>query len=93
MKEKSKVKIETGLKDEPESFKKVEIQPTPEWLVFPGEEKLTKPAYVCSTADHPITASYDGRTMMVPPRARLLVANSDLVGALPRHLTIVPAKP
>lgn len=53
-------------------------------------EKRVKPAYVVSRLDHPITLSYSGETIIIPPRGREVVANYELLGAIPKGISIVP---
>lgn len=53
-------------------------------------EKLVKPAYVVSRLDHPVTISYNGESIIIPPRGRELVANYLLIGAIPKGISVVP---
>ena len=45
-----------------------------------------------SQRDHPISLSYDGQGMILPPRGELLIENKDLLGAIPKGVILVPIK-
>lgn len=53
-------------------------------------EKQTKPAWIISRQDHPITLSYGGEAIIIPPRGRELIANYEMLGALPKGVSVVP---
>jgi len=91
------VKASIGLKDDPESMRPLskkknytqgDVDLTKSTEVA---EKMVKPGHVVSRLDHQVTLSYNGEGMCVPPRGKELVANTDLIGALPRGIFIIPA--
>ena len=57
-------------------------------VVVPEERK--KPAKLINKMNHPIQLSYDGKGMMLSPREKAVIANFDLLGALPRGVMVVP---
>lgn len=68
-------------------------QPTMPEFVYESEvEKMTKPGSVVSQKDHNITISYNGESIIIPPRAGVgerRVANIDKLGALPRGVFVI----
>jgi hypothetical protein len=58
----------------------------------PEDEKLVAPAWVLNKVNHPITLSYGGNALVLPPNGREKVANAGLLGAIPAMVTIVPIK-
>lgn len=53
-------------------------------------EALTAPAMVISRLNHPATLSYDGLSMIIPPRGREKIANMNKLGALPQGVFVTP---
>lgn len=45
-----------------------------------------------SQRDHPITLSYDGEGMQLPPRGELVIADKNKLGALPKGVIMVVVK-
>ena len=45
-----------------------------------------------SKLDHPVELSYDGKSMMVPPRAKLVIEDHKKLGALPRGVVLLKGK-
>ena len=45
-----------------------------------------------STRNHPITISYDGLGMQLPPRGELVIENRKKLGALPKGVIVLPYK-
>ena len=53
-------------------------------MVEETKENVINAAYLFSTLNHPVEISYNGESMMIPPRAfKLKVDNVCLLGALP----------
>lgn len=42
-----------------------------------------------SQRDHPISLSYDGEGMQLPPRGELLIENKEKLGAVPKGVVLV----
>ena len=42
-----------------------------------------------SQRDHPISLSYDGEGMQIPPRGELLIEDKDKLGAIPKGVILV----
>lgn len=62
---------------------------------FQGKEvkekvEFKKPGYIVSRQDHPVTLSYGGECIIIPPRGRELVDNYEMLGALPKGISVVP---
>ena len=53
-------------------------------------EKQGKKAFVISRLDHPVTLSYGGECIIIPPRGRELINNYEMLGALPKGVSVVP---
>lgn len=52
------------------------------------KEELVKPALVISRVDYPIDVEYGGSTIRVSPRAKLPVADMDLLGDIEKGLVV-----
>lgn len=83
-------KVEIGIKGEPDTFQ--DIQRETPVLESPKleEDKDLRPAIVVSSLDHQVILSYDGESMVVPPRGRQKVFNLDKLGAKPKGITVIP---
>ena len=51
-------------------------------------DKSKRPGVLSSRLDHPVTISYEGRAMIIPPRAKVDVADTELLGALPSGIAL-----
>lgn len=56
-----------------------------------------KKCRLVSCVNHPIELSYDGKSMMIPPRAgrsknKIIILNSDKLGAIPRGIKKIDIK-
>lgn len=75
----------------PKAEKKVYAQgekiPMSEHPAFKGAPAMPNPGKLVSRLDHAVTISYEGRGMMIPPRAQgknaVVIADINKLGALP----------
>jgi hypothetical protein len=89
-------KVFVGLQGEPGSF----VESTRGQTQFVSgvdktsieQEVLVSPALLINKLDHPMTISYEGLAMIVPPRGRVKVANMQKVGGYPKGMQLVPLK-
>ena len=58
----------------------------------PELEKENSPAIVINRLMHPMTLSYDGEAMVVPPRGKVRIANQEKLGGLPQGMQLLPVK-
>lgn len=58
----------------------------------PEEEKETKPGMIVSRLDHPVSLSYSGEGMMLPPRGKEKIANINKLGKLPAGVSLILLK-
>lgn len=53
-------------------------------------EVMVDPVEVLNRLDHPVTLSYNGLSMIVPPRGKSLIADSAKLGACPKGIFVIP---
>jgi hypothetical protein len=56
------------------------------------EEVEVNPGLVRSSVDQPMTLTYNGDGMMLPPRGSLKIANINKLGKLPGGVSLIPLK-
>ena len=88
-------KIFVGIKGEADSF--VESRGMAKFVSGVGPapapaEEMSEPAIVINRLDHPMTLSYGGDAMVVPPRGRVKIASVQKLGGLPKGIQLVPFK-
>lgn len=83
-----------GIKGDEQSYHKVkgkiEYYQGKDGKIKPEVEDKTSPAMVVSRLDHPTTITYNGESLVIPPRGREQVANLKKLGAIPKGITVVP---
>lgn len=58
----------------------------------PEVEAEVSPAIVINRLPHPMTLSYGGEAMVVPPRGKVKIANIEKLGGLPKGMQLLPVK-
>ena len=53
-------------------------------------EQQSAPALVISRLIQPVTLTYGGRAMIIPPRGKRKIANRHRLGRLPKGVTVKP---
>lgn len=53
-------------------------------------ENTNKLWLIVSRLDHPVYIDYGGENMTIPPRGKMRISNKNLVGALPKGVSVVP---
>lgn len=91
------LKVKAGLLNDPESFHEAkggtEYYQGLKDLGKEGQEieAMTNPADLISRQDHPVTLSYNGLALIVPPRGSLTIADiAKLGGSSPKGIYVVP---
>jgi len=92
--------IKIGILNDPNSFKVLGAKSKGAKEFYQGadvkvdEDKKpilrSKPGYVINGNNHPITLSYNGEAMVLAPKAKEIIANSDLLGGLAKGVFFVP---
>ena len=90
----SKSDIKLGLKNEPETIKPItsgkSIKKNAEEKKS-LEDKRTNPAYIINRLNHPITLSYMGHALIIPPKGKVMINNSELLGGMASGVVLVKA--
>lgn len=95
-----KSKIELGVKGDQTSFSVLAQYPKSKGSVefyqatsAPADiEDRVKPAELINRNSHPITLSYDGEALVLPPRGREIIGNLEKLGGLAPGVTCVPKR-
>jgi len=59
---------------------------------MPKVEEKRNPATVINRFPHPMTLSYEGNAMILPPRSRNKIADSEKLGHIPKGIMLVRDK-
>lgn len=89
--------IKVGILGDPGSFKvanAVKSNGSKEYYQgMPSEddsEKRSKPGRLINRQNHPVTLSYNGEALVIPPKGLVVIANSDKLGGLAAGVVLVP---
>lgn len=78
-----------GIRDELDTLREIGGRKKPIAKPQVVREKKVKPAKLISRLDHPVTLSYGETVIQIPPRGKVLIANLDKLGALPRGVSAI----